>query len=235
MKNTPIKIVAALSFIVISFSFTNPEPKILGVFKAINLVTYEDTSLVGNMFTAVTNLYENPPIEGLIPAKNIQDGAIALNSKYLFYDPSVKMYLDSARRSNLNSINWNLNGAVNLPNFNHTTLKSVPVYTNIIGIPKILDKSQDYILNFADIQNVDKIEFNIVDKDKFPINVPWYRKVPGNIGTLIIPKHQISSFNQNSDLTVIVCFINEEQKTIDGITFVFENRLQIIKKLTVIH
>ena len=83
-------------------------------------------------------------------------------------------------------------------------------------------------------QDADKIEFTINSGQLFTV-LPFYRKVPANILCLTIPKIHLACLNITNQATVRISFINEEEVDFGNKTFVFENRLEIIKQITIIN
>lgn len=223
----PYKLLAGL-IVFSALSFSIIPPKQLAIFQATHILVYSDSILYANSNTAIGRVYENPAIEGLIPYKTIENGIIKLNSKSLSFNPNVKFYIDTAFRQNLDIVTWSISQSTAINNFNYQTTKSIPTFTNIANIPNSLNKLQNYKIEFGNV-NADKIEVSIKD-DQIRINNPSSRRVAGNVSEVMIPKEQLSHLSSN-DLKVIVTFINEEDQVIDGKSYRFENRLQIIKKL----
>lgn len=231
MKPLLIKLTIILGAFIVS-SFLLPPNKKYATFKAIKMLSYSDTTLGSSGFTGITTLYEAPPNALLNPYKGVQDGNVKLNSRSLFYNPTINMYLDSANREALDSVNWKITNSTNFSNINYTTLKPIPSFTNITCIPKILHKNNDYIMTFGSVPNVDKIEFTIDNGQLFTV-LPFYRIVPANINCLKIPKIHLACLNINNPTFIKVSFINEEEVDFGDKKFVFENRLQITKQITI--
>lgn len=221
-------------FASIGFSFLLPPDKKHATFQAIKMLSYSDEILISSGFTGIATLFEAPPNEFLNPYKGTQDGIVKLNSKSLFYNPTINMYLDSTNREGLDSVNWKLNNSVNFTNISYTTVKPIPTFTNIGCIPTILRKSNDYILTFGNIPNVDKIEFTI-DNGQLFTNMPFYRVVPANINCLTIPKNHLTCLNINNPTYVKVSFINQEEVYFGNKKFIFENILRVTKQVTIVN
>lgn len=220
----------------ISFSFLRmpTPPKKMAFFRAIKMISYTDTFENARGFTGTSMIYETPTIAGLDPYKTIQDGKVKLNASELKFNSVINIYIDTARREQLTAINWNVINSTQFQNLNYTTTKTIPSFTNIACIPKTISKSSNYTLNFGTITNVDKIEFNI-ENDQFMTSVPYYRKVPANINCLVIPNAHLSCLNINPQARVRISFINEEELIVNNKTIVFENRLDIIKFVSIVN
>ena len=231
MKLKIIKLIAVIS-ICLSFSFLPIANQKLANFKAIKVLTYKDTTLFDTDYSGITTLYETPTISGLRPYKGQYNGIVKLNSSIQMYNQTINMYMDTALRKNLNVINWSISNSTAFENINYSTIKAMPSFTNVACIPNILSKSSNYMISFGNVPNVDRIEFTI-DNGSIQIAPPYYRKVPATINTLVIPKINLSCLNINTTSKVRITFINEEEKDFGNKKFVFENRLEIVKLITI--
>ena len=231
MKANIIKIVSILvAFQATSFLTLN-NPKVFATFRAVKMCLYSDTTLFTTGFTAFTSLFENPPLEGINPYRGTQDGIVKLNSKPLFFNQTIKMYMDSVVRNNLDTVNWKITNSADFNGLNYTTTKPIPNFSNIKCIPNKLCKNNDYVMNFGNVAGVDKIEFTI-DNGQLFTAFPFYRKVPSNIGCITIPKLHLACLNVNNPTFVKVTFINEEGVIFGNKKYIFENRLEIRKQIT---
>lgn len=227
-----ITILITASLVVALSSFDDPPAatKTLGVFQAIKMMVYDDTTLTMSTVSAITTLFEDPSIAGLPPYNRINDGDVKLNTSSLFFRPEINMYLDSAKRTGLDTVNWSLTGSSLLSDFSFMTSHPIPAFQNVGAIPITISRSQDYTIVFGTLAGVDEIEFTIDDSQAYT-SMPWYRRVPGDIGTLTIPQSDLPDFSA-TDVCVRVTFIAEEEKEFNGKKYMFENRLQVIKKVT---
>lgn len=204
----------------------------MAYFKAIHMRYFVDTIESASSFGGLSTLYETPTINGLIPYKTILDGTVKLNTSALLFNPTINMYMDTARRADLNIVNWKTLNSTNFPNINYTTTKPIPQFNIQAAIPKTLSKNSPYTIHLGNLPGVDKIEFTI-ENNQFLVSMPYYRLLPGNIGNINIPPPHLQCLTTNPNARVRISFINEEEQTVNNKAVVFQNRLEIIKSVSI--
>lgn len=257
MKLLTIKLFFA--FTLLSFnSFMVAQPVNIATFKAIKIVSYNDTNLIAEGYSALANIFETPTMIGLRPYKGVNDGNVSLNSVSLGFNNIINMYVDNVQRTSFTIYNslaknsavntntlltndssftyiyWSLKNATQHTNFDFNTTKTIPSLIDITSIPNTISLSNDFVLNLGNIPNVDKVEFNI-DNEQVLMEMPYYKKMPANSANITILKNDLGILNTNNLTSIRLTLINEEQQTYNNQTYTFENRLEIIKYVTVIN
>ncbi len=214
-------------------AFTSPIKEPMVVFKAIKMVSYNDTTVISKVFNSIAFLLEPTDIPDVTPCIKIKDGNLILNSLPLKYNPYLRMYTDSLLRGDISEIKWQLIGSTNYINNTYTVTKPIPTFTKINLLPKTISKSQPLIINLGTLTGVDKVEFTI-NNQQILANMPFYKKMDANKGPIIISKENLAYLDPTKDSEIRIAFIAEEQREINGKIYLFENRLEILKavKLT---
>lgn len=215
-------------------SNTVTPPITIATFKAVKMISYNDTNKVAEGYSALATLFETPSINGLRPYKGVKDGTLSLNNINVGYNNFINMYVDSLQRPNLTNINWSLRNAIQHENFDFSASKAIPSFNNIVAIPNSISKSANFIMHLGNIPNVDKIEFNI-DNEQILIDMPFYKKLSGNSGNVTIQKKDLAILNPNNLTSIRITLINEEQKIYNNNTYIFEHRLEIIKYVSLVN
>jgi len=226
------KIILIFTVILTCSFYTINKPEYYGEFRAIKMMNYYDTTLSSIMYQGISFLY-NVPTPDFSPVNGVDNGIVKFNNRPLYYEPSIRAYLDSADRKSDKGINWSLSGSNFLPNFTFSSSHGFPQFSGINFIPSIINKSDNLVVPFNNIQGVDEIEFTIDDLQLHAL-CPWYRKVNGSTNTLIIPKTHLCDL-QGEIVTIRISFIRKEEKKINGKTFKFEHRLNINKLVSLIN
>lgn len=233
MKQVFIKFALFISSF-ISLSFNDNEPKTVAVFRAIKMELYTDTLVVASGYAGIASLYESPTINGLNPYKTIKDGVVMLNGVQLGYNDIINTYIDSTQRTSFDSVTWNISSSSNFINNDYIVAKSIPSFTNVALIPNTISKSQDLIIPLGEMKNIDRIEFNI-NNNTTSIDSQYFQKMTNNSENIIIQKKTLDELDINNESQIIVTFINEEEKTIDNKKYLFENRYELTKNVSIIN
>lgn len=231
MKKTYIYVLFSLLFMVSSF-YIPPRTLFSGEFRANKIMNYNDSALSSVMYQGIALIYDKP-YENFAPANGISNGIIKLNNQPLYFEPTIKMYLDSADRKTNRGINWSLSETNNLTNFTYSCTSTYPVFNGVKYIPNEISKSDNLMINFVDLQDADQIEFSIDDL-KLHLIAPWYRKINASILSLVIPKNHLQDLTCGT-VTLRLSFIKNEEKNLFGKMFKFENRLNINKVVNLIN
>jgi hypothetical protein len=217
------------------YNFTPPNNTYpIATFKAIKMSSYVDTFLLGNTFLSMVQIFEKPTIAGLRPYKTIKDGDIILNNIKLGFNERINMYIDSIHRDTLSNIKWDINSSNLFNNRTFSISNEFPVFNSIDKIPNMISKSQNCIIQLGNVNNCDKIEFNIVDGTLSPIP-KFYRVLPGNTSNIVIHKNDLACLLNKDDAEIRISFVKLDYRSINNETVVFENRKEIIKKLKIVN
>lgn len=226
------KIVISIFLSVVLLSFTATDKRPIGVFKIIQLKYYVENNLAGEANMATSYIYEKNANPAIIPFKKINDGEVKLNSKKLIFDEASKDYLDTSKVIKLDNIVWSKTNGLN-PSFIYTLTSGNPSFSAIERIPTTISKSNNLQINLANCDVVaDKIEFTIND-GVVRLIAPWYRKLSGNVNMILIPKNNFLTLTNTNEAYIIISFIKEETYIVNNEKFLFENRLQIKKKISI--
>lgn len=232
MKKTIIFSASIFFTILISGFYMPPKVSYSGEFRANKIMNYYDSTLSSVMYQGMAFIYDKP-YENFAPANGINNGSIKLNNRSLYFESTIKMYLDSADRKTNQGINWSLSGANNLTNFTYTCTSTYPAFNGVRYLPNIISKSDNLILPINNLQGADQIEVNIDDL-KLHLLTPWYRKVNATVTNLVIPKNHLQDLMCGT-VTIRISFIKNEEKIFNGKTFKFEHRLNINKTVNLIN
>jgi hypothetical protein len=163
-------------------------------------------------------------------------GSVKLNNVPLYYNSPVKAYMDSSYRKNLTleDIKWELSGSSNLPDFVVDIDSVMPGNPSLQVLPPTINKSSNVVVNLHNLVNTDCVEFMI--EDNLPhVVLPWYRKIycNGPHLNIVIPKSNLNDLTVTQNAVLRMIFTKTTTRTINGKNFKFENRVMIVKPLTI--
>lgn len=212
--------------ILVSAFYNPPRTSFYGELRAMKIMNYYDSTVSSVMYQGMAFIYDTPK-EDFSPANGVNNGTIKLNNRSLYFEPTIKMYLDSADRKTNQGINWSLSGSNSLPTYTFSCLNTYPTFNGIKAIPNTVSKSNNLTLSFNNLQGADQIEITIDDL-KLHLLSPWYRKINASINNLVIPKTHLQDLTCGA-VTLRISFIKEEEKQFNGKMFKFEHRLNVNK------
>jgi hypothetical protein len=236
MKNIKKTIrTAALAFFIssmMSFSPPTTQSSFYGEFKIRKIMNYYDSHSSHTNYIATANLYANAVSSSQSWIASNQ-GQVYYNGSGLKYDPMINFYTDTLERKTNTGIKWSVTTAGSTTGFSTSLTDTFPDFDYIVCLPDVLDKSKNLKVDLNNCSYADEVEVTIWD-GQFRTTVPFYRRttIKGN-SNIVIQKSDLSSLS-GPGVIVTVSLIKNELQTINGKTYKFEKRFDLVRPMPLI-
>ena len=144
--------------------------------------------------------------------------AVYCNNVKFAYDPTGPVYTDTTNTITFPSAIWAITGNANFPSFTYTCTTAMPMFTNNLNLPSVINRNQNLIIPTSGGANYDQIIVQIYDGVGYSTS---NLAASSSATSLVCVKDTLAKLHPSTNGDITITLYKYNPQTIGGKNYLF--------------